>query len=67
MPESVMAVPRMPPLYALRAFEVAARFGSFTQAAQSLFITQSAVSRHVKTTESIWIASCSSDMARGWC
>lgn len=51
MPESVMAVPRMPPLYALRAFEVAARFGSFTQAAQSLFITQSAVSRHVKTLE----------------
>jgi len=41
----------MPPLYALRAFEVAARFGSFTQAAQSLFITQSAVSRHVKTLE----------------
>ncbi len=42
---------RMPPLYALRAFEVAARFGSFTQAAQSLCITQSAVSRHVKTLE----------------
>jgi len=41
----------MPPLYALRAFEVAARLGSFTQAAQSLFITQSAVSRHVKTLE----------------
>ncbi|MCP9337313.1 LysR substrate-binding domain-containing protein [Stutzerimonas xanthomarina] len=42
---------RMPPLYALRAFEVAARFGSFTQAAESLCITQSAVSRHVKTLE----------------
>jgi len=42
---------RMPPLYALRAFEAAARFGSFTQAAQSLFITQSAISRHVKTLE----------------
>jgi len=41
----------MPPLYALRAFEVAARFGSFTQAGQSLYITQSAVSRHVKTLE----------------
>ncbi|MCQ4005335.1 LysR family transcriptional regulator, partial [Klebsiella pneumoniae] len=48
MPDSVVAAPRMPPLYALRAFEVAARFGSFTRAAQSLFITQSAVSRHVK-------------------
>ncbi len=42
---------RIPPLYALRAFEVAARFGSFTQAAESLCITQSAVSRHVKTLE----------------
>lgn len=42
---------RLPPLYALRAFEVAARFGSFTQAAKSLSITQSAVSRHVKTLE----------------
>jgi len=28
MPDSVVAAPRMPPLYALRAFEVAARFGS---------------------------------------
>ncbi|MGY2288772.1 LysR family transcriptional regulator [Pseudomonas sp. SDO528_S397] len=42
---------RLPPLYALRAFELAARFGSFTQAADHLFITQSAVSRHVKTLE----------------
>ncbi|NHC10986.1 LysR family transcriptional regulator [Stutzerimonas stutzeri] len=42
---------RLPPLYALRAFEVAARFGSFTEAAQSLCITQSAISRHVKTLE----------------
>ncbi|WP_421681710.1 LysR family transcriptional regulator [Stutzerimonas urumqiensis] len=42
---------RMPPLYALRAFEAAARCGSFTLAADSLNITQSAVSRHVKTLE----------------
>ncbi|MGE4406618.1 LysR substrate-binding domain-containing protein [Pseudomonas sp.] len=49
--EQDIPAPRMPPLYALRAFEVAARFGSFTQAAQSLYITQSAVSRHVKTLE----------------
>lgn len=42
---------RLPPLYALRAFEVAARHGSFTLAAQTLCITQSAISRHVKTLE----------------
>lgn len=46
-----MQAPRLPPLYALRAFEVAARLESFTQAAHSLCITQSAVSRHVKTLE----------------
>jgi DNA-binding transcriptional LysR family regulator len=51
MPERGGMTLRMPPLYALRAFEVAARFGSFTQAAESLCITQSAVSRHVKTLE----------------
>lgn len=42
---------RLPPLYALRAFEVAARYGSFTLAAEALCITQSAISRHVKTLE----------------
>ncbi|MGY4491534.1 LysR substrate-binding domain-containing protein [Pseudomonas sp. TE3610] len=42
---------RLPPLYALRAFEVAARYGSFTVAAHTLCITQSAVSRHVKSLE----------------
>lgn len=51
MPERGGMTLRMPPLYALRAFEVAARFGSFTQAAESLCITQSAVSRHVKALE----------------
>ena len=51
MPPSSPGSPRLPPLYALRAFEAAARLGSFTLAAQSLFITQSAVSRHVKTLE----------------
>jgi len=45
MPEAGGMTLRVPPLYALRAFEVAARFGSFTQAAESLCITQSAVSR----------------------
>ena len=42
---------RLPPLYALRAFEAAARHASFTRAAEELAITQSAVSRHVRTLE----------------
>lgn len=42
---------RLPALYALRAFEAAARYSSFTRAAEELAITQSAVSRHVRTLE----------------
>ncbi|KPY51042.1 Transcriptional regulator, LysR family, partial [Pseudomonas syringae pv. rhaphiolepidis] len=42
---------RIPPLYALRAFEVAARSCSFTRAAQELSLTQSAISRHIRTLE----------------
>jgi LysR family transcriptional regulator, glycine cleavage system transcriptional activator len=42
---------QLPPLYALRAFEAAARHASFTRAAYELSITQSAVSRHVRTLE----------------
>ena len=42
---------RLPALYALRAFEAAARHSSFTRAAEELAITQSAVSRHVRTLE----------------
>ena len=38
---------RLPPLNSLRAFEAAARHGSFTGAARELGVTQSAVSRHV--------------------
>ncbi|MFJ5297281.1 LysR substrate-binding domain-containing protein [Pseudomonas sp. SLFW] len=41
----------LPPLYALRAFEAAARHSSFTRAAEELSITQSAVSRHIHTLE----------------
>jgi LysR family glycine cleavage system transcriptional activator len=41
----------LPPLNAVRAFEAAARCGSFTRAAQELFVTQGAVSRHVATLE----------------
>jgi LysR family transcriptional regulator, glycine cleavage system transcriptional activator len=42
---------RLPPLNALRAFEAAARCGNFTRAAQELFVTQGAVSRHIGTLE----------------
>ncbi|MGE8411165.1 MAG: LysR substrate-binding domain-containing protein [Pseudomonas sp.] len=42
---------RLPPLYALRAFEAAARHSSFTRAGEELSITQSAVSRHIRTLE----------------
>lgn len=41
----------LPPLYALRAFESAARTGSFTLAADALHLTPSAVSKHIKTLE----------------
>ncbi|QQM76881.1 LysR family transcriptional regulator [Aeromonas caviae] len=41
----------LPPLYALRAFEAAARLGSFSKAAASLHVTPGAVSRHVQTLE----------------
>lgn len=43
---------RLAPLYALRAFEAAARHLSYTRAAEELALTQSAVSRHVRTLES---------------
>lgn len=41
----------LPPLNALRAFEAAARLGSFSRAAQELGVTHGAVSRHVQTLE----------------
>jgi LysR family glycine cleavage system transcriptional activator len=41
----------LPPLLALRAFEAAARSMSFTNAAQELNVTQSAISRQVRTLE----------------
>ena len=43
---------RLPPLNALRAFEATARCGSFTRAAQELFVTKGAVSRRVA--KAIW-------------
>lgn len=43
---------RLPPLVAIRAFEAAARRGSFNEAAAELFVTPSAVSHQVKSLES---------------
>jgi LysR family glycine cleavage system transcriptional activator len=42
---------RLPPLNALRAFEAAARLGSFSAAAQELRVTDSAVSQQVRALE----------------
>lgn len=42
---------RLPPLNALRAFEAAARHGSFVGAAEELHVSQGAISRHVKLLE----------------
>ena len=42
---------RIPPLNPLSTFEVAARNGSFTLAAEELNVTQGAVSRQVRTLE----------------
>lgn len=42
---------RLPPLNALRSFEVAARHLSFTRAADELFVTQAAVSHQIKALE----------------
>ncbi|MBJ9975837.1 LysR family transcriptional regulator [Pseudomonas sp. S75] len=45
---------RIQALHALRAFEVASRYGSFTRAAKELALTQGAVSHHVKTLEGLF-------------
>src|SRR3546814_4776221 len=42
---------RLPSLYALRAFEAAARYSSFTRAAEELSFTQSDVRRNIRTLE----------------
>ena len=42
---------RLPPLAAVRAFEAAARLGSFTRAGAELGMTQAAVSYQIKLLE----------------
>lgn len=46
-----MGRPRLPPLNAIKAFEAAARLGSFTHAAEELNVTHGAVSRQVRLLE----------------
>lgn len=43
--------PRLPPLTTLRAFEAAARLGSFSRAAEEISVTHSAVSHQVRALE----------------
>lgn len=45
---------RLPPLNSLKAFEAAARLRSFSAAAEELFVTHGAVSRHIQQLES-WL------------
>jgi LysR family transcriptional regulator, glycine cleavage system transcriptional activator len=46
-----MSRPRLPPLNAIKAFEAAARLGSFTRAAGELGVTHGAVSRQIRLLE----------------
>jgi LysR family transcriptional regulator, glycine cleavage system transcriptional activator len=46
-----MARARLPPLNAVKAFEAAARLGSFTRAAEELHVTHGAVSRQIRVLE----------------
>jgi len=43
--------PKGPPLNALRAFEVAARLGSFSAASEELCVTSGAIAQHIKSVE----------------
>jgi len=51
-----MVRPRLPPLNAIKAFEAAARLGSFTRAAEELGVTHGAVSRQIRVLED-WLGS----------
>jgi LysR family glycine cleavage system transcriptional activator len=47
----IMTRPRLPPLNAIKAFEAAARLGSFSHAAEELHVTHGAVSRQIRVLE----------------
>ncbi|WP_293576793.1 LysR family transcriptional regulator [Phaeobacter sp.] len=49
-----MARRKLPPMNALIAFEAAARYGSFTRAAETLSVAQPAVTRHIARLED-WV------------
>ena len=62
-----MGRPRLPPLNAIKAFEAAARLGSFTRAAEELNVTHGAVSRQVRLLED-WLGTrCSCAPAETRC
>jgi LysR family glycine cleavage system transcriptional activator len=46
-----MADQRLPPLNAVRAFDAAARLGSYVEASKALHVTQPAIGRHVRLLE----------------
>lgn len=48
----------LPPLNWLRVFDAAARALSFTNAAQELHMSQSAVSQQIKSLRTRWAARC---------
>jgi LysR family glycine cleavage system transcriptional activator len=50
-PDAPILSPRLPPLGALRCFDAAARFESFTRAAEDLHLTHGAISRAVRGLE----------------
>ena len=50
---------KFPPLKALRAFECAARSGSYVDAAEELNVTPAAISQQVRNLEAYSIGSCS--------
>lgn len=57
-----MSIQRLPPLNAVRAFEAAARLGSYVAASRDLHVTQPAIGRHVKLLEE-WLG-CACSTAR---
>lgn len=56
---------RLPPLNALRAFEAAGRFESFTRAAEELNVSHSSISRHVRGLEDRLNVQLFRDLPRG--